>query len=190
MAKKAFSNLEKLAEEIGALFQDDPIALNGVGTYISQQPGQNRLYINSVYEEEIIAYIGFDKVLSYDPAGGHGTTSDVLEGAGIFVFVNMLEISSRRAKELYKSSYNSIFWDLYDAAKAGKISSKIWSEMRLHPATLKARRRRQAQSAEMSKQARDEFLNAQDPATRRALEKVAARIKRKKISARIKRKKP
>jgi len=176
------SNIEKLAEEINALFEDDPIALNSGEIYISQTPGEDRLYIKSLYEE-ITAYILFTNVLPYDPAGGAGTTDDVLADAIICVHADVEALGKREANKLRQDSHYCIFWDLYDAAKAGKISSKSFG-MRIPASVLRARKIRQKQALADHKKRQKEFLDSLDPITRRGF-KVAARdiqAKRKKES--------
>jgi hypothetical protein len=76
------SNIEKLAEQINALTDYDPMALECTEATISQVPGERRIYLQS-FMETAVFQIDFDQVLPYDPDGAEGTTSDVFAGARI-----------------------------------------------------------------------------------------------------------
>jgi hypothetical protein len=76
------TNLEKLAEELNALMDYDPMAMECTEAVISQVQGEQRIYLQSV-DERAVFIIDFDQVLPYDPTGAPGTTSDVFAGAHI-----------------------------------------------------------------------------------------------------------
>jgi len=152
------TNIEKLAQELNAIIAEDENALDCTKAYISELPADQRIIMCHWYEP-VLFDIKFDKILPYDPSGAPGTTNDVFAGAEISIDVNYGgALHPSKASAVKFSAHYSKFvrFALRDAAKAGKISSKILSEMQLKgPAP------------------RDSL----DPGTRSMLAKEAARAK-------------
>jgi len=148
------TNIVKLCEEINAMQEEDPQFFLG---RISTEPGEQRLYLDFLMEPVITGYIDFEKIMPYDPSGAAGTTDDVYAGASLHITVNdgywadAAECEDyRRTKPLY------VYFDLNDAARAGKISSKILAEW---PITREQRLERARNHKAAVKQHKKDFEN-------------------------------
>ncbi|HXY78305.1 MAG TPA: hypothetical protein VEH47_05785 [Candidatus Acidoferrales bacterium] len=162
------TNVEKLAAELNALTEYDPMALECTAATISQVPGEHRIYLQS-FMENAVFHIDFDKVLPYDPSGAPGTTSDVFAGAHISLHVTPGDGMDKAACEKFAPGYlHMVRFSLHRAAKARRISSKILAGMFTKSEIQKAAKEWKARVKEhKAKQA--EFLDSLDPATRRGI---------------------
>jgi hypothetical protein len=174
------TNLEKLAEELNALMDYDPMAMECTEAVISQVQGEQRIYLQSV-DERAVFIIDFDQVLPYDPTGAPGTTSDVFAGAHISLNVEHGgEYPDKAEADKFAEGYlKMVRFSLADAAKEGRISSKTLAETKFTAAELAQRERDDAEAAQRTKESQEEFLNSLDPATRRAIEETGKEIRAK-----------
>ena len=174
------SNIEKLAEQLNALMDYDPMALECTGATISQVPGESRIYLQS-FMETAVFHIDFDQVMPYDPDGAEGTTSDVFAGARISLSVTPSEegMNEADAKKFAKGYLKMVRFSLSDAAKEGRISSKTLAEMRFSVAAIRKRARGQKRAEKEAKASNEEFLNTLDPVSRKAFTELAAEIQAK-----------
>ncbi len=177
------SNIEKLAEELNALTDYDPMALECTDAAISKTPGERRIYLTS-FDEDCVFIIDFDQILPYDPAGAPGTTNDVFAGAQISLHIqygdgNELYPDKAAADKFAEGYLKMVRFGLADAAKEGRISSKTLAETEFTAAELAKRERDIAEATQRSKESQEEFLNSLDPATRRAIEETGKELRAK-----------
>jgi hypothetical protein len=175
------SNIEKLAEELNALTDYDPMALECTEATISQVPGERRIYLQSFLETAVFQ-IDFDEVLPYDAHGAEGTTSDVFAGARISLTVEpdgALHANKAAADKFAKGYLKMVRFSLSDAAKEGRISSKTLAEMRFSVTAIRKRERGQKRAEKEAKASNEEFLNSLDPVTRKAFVELAKDIQAK-----------
>jgi hypothetical protein len=185
-ARIVTTNIEKLAEQLNALTDYDPMALECTEAVISKEPDERRIYLNS-FDESCVFIIDFDQILPYDPAGAPGTTNDVFAGAQISLDVqygdgNELYPDKAAADKFAKGYLKMVRFGLADAAKEGRISSKILAETKFTPAELAQRDRDNAEAIQRAKESQEEFLNSLDPVTREALLKTGKEIQSKRKS--------
>jgi|SRR5579871_4566795 len=174
------TNIEKLAEELNALTDYDPMALECTEATISQMPGERCIYLQSFMEAAVFR-IAFDEILPYDPSGAPGTTNDVFAGARISLNiahgVGDPLLPSREEAEKFAPGYlEMVRFALHRAAKAGRISSKILADS-FSKSEIGQRARERKTSVKKIKEEKAEFLNSLDPATRRAIEKAGKEIR-------------
>ena len=177
------TNIEKLAEELNALTDYDPMALECTEAIISQVPGERRIYLNS-FDEDCVFIIDFDHVLPYDPAGAPGTTSDVFASAHIYLRQQYHEgdgqYRSKAEADKFAAGYlQMVRFSLYDAAREGRISSKTLAETKFAPGELEQRNRDYENAVKRSKEEQAEFLNSLDPVTRRAIVQTGKELRAK-----------
>ena len=176
------SNIEKLAEELNALMDYDPMALECTDAKISQVPGERRIFLQSFLETAVFQ-IDFDQVMPYDPDGAEGTTSDVFAGARISLTVehadDALHPTKADADKFAKGYLKMVRFSLSDAAKEGRISSKTLAEMRFSVAEIRKRERGQKRAEKEAKASNEEFLNTLDSVSRKAFTELAAEIQAK-----------
>jgi len=175
------SNIEKLTEQLNALMDYDPMALECTEATISQVPGERRIYLQS-FMEGAVFHIDFDQVIPYDPDGAEGTTSDVFACARISLSVIPSSDSSMNeaeAKKFAKGYLKMVRFSLSDAAKEGRISSKTLAEMRFSVAAIRKRARGQKRAEKEAKASNEKFLNTLDPVSRKAFTELAAEIQAK-----------
>jgi hypothetical protein len=120
------TNIEKLCEEINAMIEEDPQFFTAA---ISDRPGEQRLYLDFLMEPIVTGYIDFENILPYDPSGAAGSTDDVYAGASLHVTVHRYEGQPDGEYDRYSKIYPlCVYFDMSDAARAGKINSKILAE--------------------------------------------------------------
>lgn len=164
------SNIEKLCEEINALAEEDPQSFQCA---ISTKPGEQRIYLDFCMEPIVTGYIDFEKITPYDPTGAPGTTDDVYAGASLHVTIHDHEGASPGECDRLRGIYPlNIYFDMNDAARAGKISSKILAEWPITREQRQQRAQRYKQAIKDSKKSLEEFLAEQDPVTAAALKKA------------------
>ena len=183
------TNIEKLAEQLNALTDYDPMALECTEATISKVPGERRIYLQS-FMEGAVFHIDFDQVLPYDPDGAAGTTSDVFAGARISLSMipsDDSSMSEAEAKKFADGYLKMVRFSLSDAAKEGRISSKTLAETKFTAAELAQRDRDTAEATQRSKESQEEFLNSLDPVTRKAILETGKEIqaKRKKEGKKV-----
>jgi hypothetical protein len=176
------TNIEKLTEQLNALMDYDPMALECTDAKISQVPGERRIYLQSTLESAVF-HIDFDQVMPYDPDGAEGTTSDVFAGAQISLTVehsdDALHTTKADADKFAKGYLKMVRFSLSDAAKEGRISSKTLAEMRFSVAAIRKRERGQKRAEKEAKESSEQFLNSVDPVTREAILKTGKEIQAK-----------
>ena len=166
-------NIEKLEEELNALTDYDPMALECTEAKISEVPGEHRIYLYS-FDQDAVFQIDFDEVLPYDPSGAAGTTNDVFAGARISLTytpaVGDIRYPDRATADKWAAGYlKMVRFSLRDAAKAGRITSKILANTKFTRAELLERARKHRDAVKRGKEQKAEFLNSLDPATRQAI---------------------
>jgi len=172
------TNIEKLAEELNALTDYDPMALECTEATISQVPSERRIYLQS-FMENAVFHIDFDKVLPYDSSGAPGTTSDVFAGARISLHLTPGDGMDKAACEKFAPGYlHMVRFSLHRAAKARRISSKILAGMFSKSEIQKAAKDLKAR-VKIHKVQQAEFLNSLDPATRRAIVQTRKELRAK-----------
>ena len=120
------TNIEKLCEEINAMIEEDPQFFTAA---ISEASGGKRLDLDFLMAPVVTGYIDFKKIVPYDPSGSSGTTDDVYTGATLHVTVADDPETRPEEVERLRGIYPlCVYFDLNDAARAGKISSKILAE--------------------------------------------------------------
>lgn len=148
------TNIGKLCEEINAMQEEDPQFFLG---RISTAPGEQRIYLDFLMEPIVTGYIEFEKLLPYDASGATGTTDDVYAGAILHVTVtdhkDAMPGEADRLRRIYPLC---VYFDLNDAARAGKISSKILAEW---PITREQRLERARTHRAAVKQHKKDFEN-------------------------------
>ena len=148
------TNIEKLCEEINAMIEEDPQFFTAA---ILDEQGGRRLNLDFLMPDLVTAYIDFEKILPYDPDGAPGTTADVYTGASLHVTIHDNEDASPeewlRLRRIYPLS---VYFDLNDAARAGKISSKILAEW---PITREQRQERARKHKVALKEHKEHFEN-------------------------------
>ena len=174
------TNIEKLAEELNALMDYDPMALECSEATISQVPGERRIFLQS-FDERAVFIIDFDRVYPYDSAGTPGTTSDVFAGAHISLNVEHGgEYPDKAEADKFAAGYlKMVRFALTDAAKEGRISSKTLAETKFTADELAKRDRDIAEATQRTKESQEEFLGSLDPATRRAIEESGKELRAK-----------
>lgn len=175
------TNIEKLAQELNALTDYDPMALECTQAVISEVPGERRIYLHS-FMQEAVFHIDFDEVLPFDPSGAPGTTNDVFAGAQISLSIEHdgEQFPDQAAADKFAAGYlKMVRFSLFDAAKAGRITSKTLAETKFTKAELVQRTRERRQAVKRSKQAQAEFLNSLDPVTRRAIIETGKELRAK-----------
>jgi hypothetical protein len=177
------SNIEKLAAELSALTDYDPLALECTEAKISEVPGEHRIYLYS-FDQDAVFQIDFDEVLPYDPSGVAGTTNDVFAGARISLTytpaIGDNRYPDRASADKWAAGYlKMVRFSLRDAAKTGRITSKILANTKFTKAELLDRTVKHRNAVKRSKQQKAEFLNSLDPATRRGLLKAGKEIRAK-----------
>ena len=164
------TNIEKLAEQLNALTDYDPMALECTEATISKVPGERRIYLQS-FMEGAVFHIDFDQVLPYDPDGAAGTTSDVFAGARISLSMipsDDSSMSEAEAKKFADGYLKMVRFSLSDAAKEGRISSKTLAETKFTAASsATARPATMRKPLKEAKESQEEFLNSLDPVTSR-----------------------
>lgn len=183
------TNIEKLCEEINAMVEEDPQFFTAA---ISDQPGEQRLYLDFLMEPIVTGHIDFEKILPYDPSGAPGTTDDVYAGASLHVTVHHYEGQPAGEYDHYSGIYPlCVYFEMSDAARAGKISSKILAEWPITREQRLERARKHKIALKQHKQDFERFLAEQGPGPHTALREhhAAARIDWKK-KKQARRKKP
>lgn len=184
------TNIEKLCEEINAMVEEDPQFFTAA---ISDKPGEQRLYLDFLMEPIVTGYIDFENILPYDQNCAPGTTDDVFAGATLHVTVHHYEGQPAGEYDHYSGIYPlCVYFEMSDAARAGKISSKILAEWPITREQRLERARNYRASVEKYKKDVDRFINEQDPATHKALKEanVAARTEWKKKKQARRKKRP
>jgi hypothetical protein len=176
------SNIEKLAAELNALTDYDPLALECTDAKISEVPGEHRIYLYS-FDQDAVFQIDFDEVLPYDPSGGAGTTNDVFAGARISLTytppIGNITYPDRASADKWAAGYlKMVRFSLRDAAKTGRITSKILANTKFTKAELLDRTRKHRNAVKRSKEQKAEFLNSLS-----ILQPVAASLRRARKSA-------
>ncbi len=177
------TNIEKLGAELNALTDYDPMALECTEAKISEVPGEHRIYLYS-FDQDAVFQIDFDEVLPCDPSGAAGTTNDVFAGARISLSytpaVGDTRYPDRASADKWAAGYlEMVRFSLRDAAKAGRITSKILANTKFTKAKLLERAREYRDAVKRGKEQKAEFLNSLDPATRRGLLKAGKEIRAK-----------
>jgi hypothetical protein len=148
------TNIEKLCEEINAMIEEDPQFFTAA---ISTEQGGSRLDLDFLMPDLVTGYIDFEKILPYDPAGAPGTTADVYAGASLHVTIHRYEGQRDGEYEEYSRIYPlNLYFDLNDAARAGKISSKILADW---PITREQRQERVRKHKVALKDHKEHFEN-------------------------------
>ena len=174
------TNIEKLCEEINAMVEEDPQFFTAA---ISDRPGEQRLYLDFLMEPIVTGYIDFEKVLPYDASGAPGTTDDVYAGATLHVTVHdhkdAMPGEANRLRGIYPLC---VYFDLNDAARAGKISSKILAEWPMTREQRLERARKHKAAVKQNKKDFEAFLVDLGPGPHTALREhhAAARTEWKK----------
>jgi hypothetical protein len=184
------TNVEKLCEEINAMIEEDPQFFTAA---ISDQPGEQRLYLDFLMEPVVTGYIEFDKVLSYDASGAPGTTDDVYTGATLHVTVADHPEAFPEEVERLRGIYPlCVYFDLNDAARAGKISSKILAEWPITREQRIERTRKHRAAVKQHKNDFERFLVELGPGEHTALREhhAAARTEWKKKKQARRKKRP
>ena len=101
-------------------------------------PGERRIYFGLPYEHTT-AFFEFAEILPYHPAGADGAVSDLCKGNGIQVFSDLAKLTRAQAKRINREVYTYLYFIFYDAAKAGKISSKVMAGTKFPPDVLRRR---------------------------------------------------
>jgi hypothetical protein len=172
------TNIEKLAQELNALTDYDPMALECTDATISEVPGERRIYLQS-FMETAVFHIDFDEIIPYDPSGAPGTTSDVFAGARISLDVIPCDGMDKAACEKFAPGYlHMVRFSLHRAAKARRISSKILAGMFSKAEIQKVAKEWKARFKE-HKARKAEFLESLDPATRRGILELRKDIRAK-----------
>jgi hypothetical protein len=168
------TNIEKLAEELNALMDYDPMALECADAIAS--PTERRIYLRSFMIERVIFHIDFDQVLPYDPSAAAGTTNDVFAGANISLHVaadGETFKDQKDADEFAKGFLKAVRFALNEAAREGRISSKTLAEMEFGPGELEQHAREHEKTLKDAKEHRKAWLNSFDPKTREGLIEVS-----------------
>ena len=166
------TNIEKLCEEINAMIEEDPQFFTGA---ISTQPGEQRIYLDFCMEPIITGYIHFEKITPYDPNGAPGTTDDVYAGASLHVTIHDDEGAVPGECDRLRGIYPlNAYFDLNDAARAGKISSKILAEWPITREQRLQRARHYKQAIKDTKTSLEQFWAEQDSVTAAALKAMHA----------------
>jgi hypothetical protein len=183
------TNIEKLCEEINAMVEEDPQFFTAA---ISDQPGEQRLYLDFLMEPIVTGYIDFEKIIPYDPSGAPGTTDDVYTGATLHVTITDHKDAPPGEADRLRGIYPlCVYFDLNDAARAGKISSKILAEWPITREQRVERARQWKNSLKQHKKDVEEFIAEQPPSAHKGLREGHAQARagwKKKKQAR--RKKP
>jgi hypothetical protein len=183
------TNIEKLCEEINAMVEEDPQFFTAA---ISDRPGEQRLYLDFLMEPIVTGHIDFEKLIPYDPSGAPGTNDDVYAGATLHVTVHRYDGQRPGEYEHYSQIYPlSVYFDLNDAAKAGKISSKILAEWPITREQRVDRARKHRIALKEHKEHFENFLTELGPGPHTALKEhhAASRTEWKK-KKQVRRKKP
>jgi hypothetical protein len=169
------SNIEKLAEELNALADYDPMALECLDATVSLT--EKRIYLPSFTPDSAVFHIDFDQVLPYDPSGAPETTSDVFAGARISLNVTLngsIRFKDQEDADAFAKGYlKMVRFSLWEAAKEGRISSKTLAETNFSAAELEQHAAEHAKTLNEAKEHRKAWLNSFDPETREALIKVS-----------------
>jgi hypothetical protein len=174
------TNIEKLAEELNALTDYDPMALECLDATVS--PTEKRVYLPSFMPDNAVFHIDFDQVLPYDLSAAPGTTNDVYEGARISLHVTpdgYLFKDQGGADKFAKGYLRAVRFALYEAANEGRISSKTLAETKFGPGELEEHAREREQTIKEAKEQSDARLNSFDPETRLALIKAGKELRAK-----------
>jgi hypothetical protein len=129
------SNIEKLAEELAAL---DSLRQAGITTELSKVPGEGRIYFGLPYEHTT-AFFEFAEILPYDPNGAAGAVSDLCAGCAIQVFSDIDKLTRKEAGSIGSKLYTYLYFIFYEAANAGKISSKVMAGTKFPASVLRER---------------------------------------------------
>jgi hypothetical protein len=129
------TNIEKLAEELAAL---DSLRQAGITTELSKVPGEHRIYFGLPYEHTT-AYFEFPEVRPYHRDAADGAVTDLCAGGAIQVFSNIDILTRAEATSLGPKLYTYLFFIFYDAAMAGKITSKVMAGTKFPAEVLQQR---------------------------------------------------
>jgi len=151
------TNIEKLAEQLASL---DSLAAAGITTRMSLD--DQRIYFGLPYEHTT-AYFQFSEVLPYSPDGVAGTVSDLCAGNAIQVFSNLEKLTKAQAKRINRQIYTYLYFIFYDAANAGKISSKVMAGTKFPAAVLRDREIEKKRIATEFKNSPKDYLISLDP---------------------------
>lgn len=184
------TNIEKLCEEINGMIEEDPQFFTAA---ISDIPGEQRLYLDFLMAPIVTGYIDFEKILPYDPNGPPGTTDDVYAGATLHVIISDSEEAAMpgeadRLRGIYPLC---VYFEMNDAARAGKISSKILAEWPITREQRLERARKHRVAIKESKKHFEAFLTDLGPGPHTAVREhhAASRAEWKK-KKQARRKKP
>jgi hypothetical protein len=152
-------NIEKLAEELAAL---DSLRQAGITTELSKVPGEGRIYFGLPYEHTT-AFFEFAEVLPYDPDGAEGAVSDLCAGGAIRVFSDIGKLTRDEGNSIGPKLYTYLYFIFYEAAKAGKISSRIMAGTKFPPDALRQREIEKKRIETEFRNSPKDFLKSLDP---------------------------
>jgi len=158
-AEIMISNIEKLAEELAAL---DSLRQAGITTELSKVPGEGRIYFGLPYEHTT-AFFEFAEILPYHPDGADGAVSDLCKGNGIQVFSDLAKLTRAQAKGINREVYTYLYFIFYDAANAGKISSKVMAGTKFPESVLREREIEKKRIETEFKNSPKDYLTSLDP---------------------------
>jgi hypothetical protein len=153
------SNIEKLAEELAAL---DSLRQAGITTELSKVRGEHRIYFGLPYEHTT-AFFEFAVVLPYHPDGADGAVSDLCAGGAIQVFSDIDKLTRDKANSIGPKLYTYLYFMFYEAAKAGKISSKVMADTKFPPDVLRQREIEKKRIETEFNNSPKDFLKSLDP---------------------------
>jgi len=148
-----------LGEELAAL---ESLRQAGITTELSKVPGERRIYFGLPYEHTT-AYFEFIEVLPYHPEGVDGAVTDLCKGNAIQVFSDLGKLTGPEAKRINREVYTYLYFIFYDAANAGKISSKVMAGTKFPPSVLRQREIDKKRIATEFKNSPKDFLKSLDP---------------------------